>query len=67
MQQELSKIVEVALEDYSHSDTCLMGKEWITLSIYDYSAKVSGFSDDIGKLELPIVETATTLRTDHYN
>ena len=32
---------------------------------HDYSPKVSGFLDGIGQLELPIVDSATTVRTDN--
>ena len=59
MWQDLYKIVEGVLEDYSHADKILPEKGRITMFVHDYSTKVSGFLDYIGKLELPILDTAT--------
>ena len=65
MKQELSEIVEEIIENYSTAYTCLLGNGWRTMVPHDYSPKVSGFSDGIGQLELPIVDSATTVRTEN--
>ena len=65
MRQKLSSIVVGILEDDSHADTCLIGKVCRTLLTKDYYAKVSGFSEKIGKLKPPIVDDASTVRTDN--
>ena len=65
MRQELSDIVEGILEDDSHAYTCLMGKVYRTLVIHEYSAKVSGFPEKIGKLKPPIMDDASTVRRDN--
>ena len=65
MQQELSNIIEGIFDDEIHADTFLLGKGWINIVSHDYSTKLLGFSEDILKLELPIVDSPTTLRTDN--
>ena len=44
-----------------------MGKGWRALVVYEYSTKSLGFSDYIGRLEPPIVDAATTVRTENHN
>ena len=42
-----------------------MRKGWRILFVNEYPANLLGFSDDIGQLDLPIVDAATTVRTDN--
>ena len=65
MQKDLSNIVEKILEKDSHEYTCHLGKIWITLVVHDYHAKVSGFSEEILKLELTVVDATTTVMADN--
>ena len=65
MQQDLSEIIEMILEDDIHSYKFLMGYVWITLVVHDYSEKVSSFSNDIGQLDLTIIDADNTLRTEN--
>ena len=67
IRQELSDIVEGGLYDDRHADTCLLEKGWRTLVVHDYSENFSGFSYDIEKLDLLIVDNSTTIRTDNDN
>lgn len=61
---EKPEIVEFGrLEDDSHADTTYLGKGFKVVTEHDYSATVSGFSDGIGSMELPIVDAVTVAKT----
>ena len=64
MQLELDEILGGIFEDDRKSDTWLLGKRLRTLIGHKYSDNVSGFSEDIRKIELPIVDATTFIRTD---
>ena len=62
---EPTNIIEGIFEYESHTDTCLLGKVWRIMIIYEYSTKVYRFSEKIVQLELPIVDTTTIVRTEN--
>ena len=65
MRLDPTDILGGIFEDDSHTDTCLLGKGWRTLIVNKYSANVYGFSEDIGQLELPIVNATYIARTEY--
>ena len=67
MQQDIYNTTEEILEIDSHADTWIMGKVWRNMVVNDYSVKDLEFSDDIGQLYLPIVDSATTVGTEIGN
>ena len=47
---EKNEITGEISEDGNHTDTCLLVKVWKNIIVHEYSANVSGFSEDIGQL-----------------
>ena len=65
MRLDPTNILGGIFEDDSHTDTCLLGKGWRTLILHKYSGNISRFSEDIGQLELPIVNATYIARTEY--
>ena len=62
---EPTNIIEGIFEYDSHTDTCILGKVWRIMIIYEYSAKFYRLSEKIVQLEPPIVDTTTIVRTEN--
>ena len=61
---EKPEVVEVGrLEEDSHADTTYVGKGFKVVTEHDYTATVSGFSDGIGTMSLPVVDAVTVAKT----
>ena len=69
MRLEWPEITEEIFEDDSNAGTFLLGKGWIPLIliVHEYSAKVYGFSQYIGHIDVTIVDTATIVSTENDN
>ena len=55
--KELPEVLEEGvIEDDTHADTCYLGKGWRVVTEHDYTTEVSGFTDGIGSVNLPVVD-----------
>ena len=62
----MSKQPEVTVgvfEEDSHADTCLLCDGWRVLVEHDYKCTVSGFSESLGSLSLPVVDAVAKVTT----
>ena len=50
-------------EEDSHADTCLLCDGWRVLVEHDYQCSVSGFSESLGSLSLPVVDAVAKVMT----
>ena len=64
MRLDPTNILGGIFEDDSHTDNLLLRNGWITLRVNKHSTNVSGFLENIGQLELLIVDAATIIRTE---